>query len=295
MTGAGGFIGSALVKALADRGERVVALARRPPLFENSQIRWVHADLRSDLHFPALLDGVTTIYHLAWSSLPASSNEDPVGDAADNILGTLRILEAVKTRPGIRFVFASSGGTVYGRLETKRAQESHPTRPICAYGVSKLAVENYLSFYNALWDLDFVVLRIGNAYGPGQGIIRNFGAVSTFISRALNNQTITIYGDGSIVRDYVYISDIVAALITASERRDGPFVLNIGNGIGYSLNQVLQLISEAFGRSFRVHYTSGRNVDVPFSVLDIRLAETTLGWYPRVTLAQGIGAILGMS
>jgi UDP-glucose 4-epimerase len=242
--------------------------------------------------FPALLDGVTTIYHLAWSSLPATSNDDPIADASENIVGTLRLLQAAQGRPGIRFVFASSGGTIYGKLETAVASESHPTRPICAYGVSKLAIENYLSLYSSVWGLDAVSLRVSNAYGPGQDTTRNFGAVATFSTRAAAGEPIIIYGDGSTVRDYVYISDLVNAFIRAGEIRGGPPILNIGSGVGRSLNEVVQTIIAALGRPVAVHHMPKRSFDIPVSVLEIGIAKRVLSWCPKVDFNNGVCATL---
>jgi UDP-glucose 4-epimerase len=292
VTGASGFIGAAVVAALTGRGHHVVAVARRAPAVADQGISWVEADLRTHSAWTALLDGITTIYHFAWSSLPADSNQDPVADAYDNIVGTLRLLEAARARSGIRFVFSSSGGTVYGRLQADRAAETHPTRPICAYGVSKLTVENYLMLYSSMWGLDAVTLRISNAYGPGQDTGRNFGAVTTFTRCALTGEPITIYGDGSVVRDYLYISDLVDAVVRAGQMHGGAAVLNIGSGVGHSLNEVVQTISRALGRPVRIRYLPARSFDVPLSVLDINCAQQALSWSPMVDIEQGVAATL---
>ena len=292
VTGASGFIGSAVVAALVRRGEQVVAVARRSPPSAAPGTSWVETDLRTHTEWSPLLEGVTTIYHFAWSSLPATSNEDPVADAYDNIVGTLRLLEAVKARSGIRLVFASSGGTVYGKLQASRAAEAHPTQPTCAYGVSKLAVENYLRLFASMWGLDAVTLRISNPYGPGQDTARNFGAVTTFARRALNREPITIYGDGSVIRDYLYISDLVAAVVKAGEMRGGVDVMNIGSGVGRSLNEVVDTIAAALGRPVATRYLPPRNFDVPVSVLDIERAQFALSWSPRVDFFHGVMATL---
>jgi UDP-glucose 4-epimerase len=292
VTGASGFIGSAVVGALVAKGHPVVAVARRLPKMPCPGVSWVQADLRTYTGWAALLDRVTTVYHLAWSSLPATSNQDPVGDAQDNIVGTLRLLEAMRRRPDIRFVFISSGGTVYGRLQTTRAAETHTTHPTCAYGVSKLAAENYLELYASLWGLDAIALRISNAYGPGQNTQRNFGVVATFVSRALTGNPIAIYGDGSVVRDYLYISDLVEALLAAGQMRGGGPVVNVGSGVGHSLNDVLRLVGAALGRPVTAEYLPARDFDVPFSVLNISRAREILSWVPKVSLSDGIAATL---
>jgi UDP-glucose 4-epimerase len=292
VTGASGFIGSAVVAALTRHGEHVVAVARRPPPVAAPGTSWIKADLRTHTEWSALLEGITTIYHFAWSTLPATSNEDPVADASDNIVATLRLLEAVKTKPRIRFVFASSGGTVYGQLQAGRAAETHPTQPTCAYGVSKLAVENYLRLFTSMWGLDAVTLRISNPYGPGQDTGRNFGAVTTFAQRALNGEPITIYGDGSVVRDYLYISDLVNAVVRAGQMRGGVPVMNIGSGVGRSLNDVVDTVAAALGRPVATRYLPPRNFDVPMSVLDIETARVALSWSPKVDFPHGVMSTL---
>ena len=290
ITGATGFIGSALVEALSHRGECVIAVARRPPQSASPGTRWVEADIRHFNGWPELLDGVRTVYHLAWSSLPASSNNDPVGDASDNVIGSLQLLEAVKAKPDIRFVFASSGGTVYGPLQTGRATEMHPTRPNCAYGVSKLAVENYINLYASLWGLNGVSLRMSNPFGPTQDTQRNFGAVTTFIRRALAGEAIPIYGNGAVIRDFLYISDVVDALIAARQIQGGAPVLNIGSGIGHSLIEVVETIAAVLGRRVPIRYLPARQFDVPVSVLDISLAYATMSWAPKVKFYDGVAA-----
>jgi UDP-glucose 4-epimerase len=235
----------------------------------------------------ALLEQVSAVYHLAWSSLPQSSNADPPLDASDNIVGSLQLLEAAKKATNVRVVFASSGGTVYGILASVPANELHSTHPRCAYGVSKLAIEKYLGLYHALWGLDCVALRISNAYGPGQQVGRNFGAISTFAANAAAGEPITVFGDGSVIRDYLYIDDLVAAFVAAGNHRGGPTVMNIGSGVGSSLNDIIAALRQIYTR-VDVKYVPRRDLDVPTSILDVSLAKATLQWIPRTSFEAGV-------
>ena len=192
----------------------------------------------------------------------------------------------------MRVVFASSGGTVYGILASTPADEYHVTRPRCAYGVSKLTAEKYLTLYHDLWGLDCVALRIGNAYGPGQKTGRNFGAISTFAASAAKGEAITIFGDGSVTRDYIFIDDLIEAVIAAGNHRGGPTVMNIGSGTGKSLNDIIGVLGEICADQIKTRYVRGRDLDVPVSVLDISLAKAVLQWEPRTSFENGVGATL---
>ena len=289
VTGAEGFIGRHLLRQLVARGERVIALSRRPHSTESEEsITW-RLFPENSLAWDEQLEQVSTIYHLAWSSLPQQSNEDPLRDASENILGTLQLLKSAKKR-NVRIVFSSSGGTVYGTVASIPANEQHDTRPRCAYGVSKLAIEKYLAFYHDIWGMDCTALRISNAYGPGQKSERNFGAISTFATQALKGETITIFGDGTVIRDYLYINDLIEAIIAAGERRGGPVVMNVGTGIGKSLNDIVAALNLFFKKKIEVNYLARRDLDVPISILDISLAKRFLGWEPRTSFEVGIEA-----
>jgi UDP-glucose 4-epimerase len=293
VTGASGFIGTALLDLLDRRGHRVTALSRRnPPQRPTSAAAWLKIQSLANTHWEPLLEGIDVVYHLAWSTVPHSSNADPIGDATDNLLGTLRLLEAVRRIGKVRFVFPSSGGTVYGKLSIIPVEEGHATRPTCAYGVSKLAVEKYLAFYTQLGWLDGVALRISNPFGPYQMPSRGFGVIATFMARAMKNEPITMFGDGSVVRDFLFIDDVAEAIVTAGEASGGYDVYNIGYGVGHSLNDVVTELEFQLGRSLSVKYTAERDFDVPISVLDISRARAQLRWAPRVSFRDGIGATL---
>lgn len=288
ITGAGGFIGRALLRTLVERGEFVIALSRKPdPSRLETLVSWRPMP-NSVTEWAELLRGVSTVYHLAWSTLPQTSNEDPPTDASDNIVKTLELLQAAKRQDNLRLVFASSGGTVYGALSSVPANEQHSTNPRCAYGVSKLAIEKYLAMYHDLWGLNGISLRIGNAYGPGQKIGRNFGAIATFAMHAVKGEPITIYGNGSVIRDYIYIDDLVDAIIAAGSHVSATGVINVAAGVGKSLNDIIDVLGKVCAEKIAVNYIQGRDLDVPISVLDISLASAVLNWRPRTSFETGI-------
>jgi UDP-glucose 4-epimerase len=292
--GGRGFIGSHLVDALLARGHFVRCFDRPhvAPLGEahlsNPNFELYEGDLVSEADVTEALVGCEVCFHLVSTTLPKSSNADPVFDVESNVLGTVRLLtHAIKS--GLKkVIFVSSGGTVYGVPTQLPIPETHPTNPVCSYGISKLAIEKYLGLFNQLHGLDYTVLRIANPYGERQRTHASQGAVAVFLGKVLRGEPVEIWGDGSVVRDYIYIADVVDALLIALERTSSEHVFNIGAGRGHSLNEVLDAIENVTGRAADRHYLPGRVFDVPASVLSIAQAEQFLGWSPQVSFEQGL-------
>jgi UDP-glucose 4-epimerase len=290
VTGANGFMGRALVRELLAQGHSVTATtAGSAHAIDHPRLAWAQLDLgRPNESWKEVVRGADVVHHLAWSTVPSEASRVPVEDARVNILGSLSLIQAIQdAQPAARVVFASSGGTVYGALSAIPATEDHPLRPISAHGVSKLAVESYLEVARRESGLSSISLRIGNLYGPGQSRDRMFGAVTQFASRALSGERIPLFGDGSVTRDYVFIDDVVDALVLAGKsRHTGAF--NIGTGIGHSLNDDATIVAATAGHELTIERLSGRPFDVPVSVLDPSRAKAALEWQPRVTFKEGV-------
>lgn len=292
--GGRGFIGSHLVDALLVRGHTVRCFDRPhvAPLgdahLSNSNFELYEGDLVSEADVIEALEGCEVCFHLVSTTLPKSSNVDPVFDVESNVLGTVRLLtHAVKS--GLKkVIFVSSGGTVYGVPTQLPIPETHPTNPVCSYGISKLAIEKYLGLFKHLHGLDYTVLRLANPYGERQRTNASQGAVAVFLGKVLRGEPVEIWGDGSVVRDYIHIADVVDALLAALERTASEHVFNIGAGRGHSLNEVLDAIENVTGRGADRRYSPGRVFDVPASVLSIDRAKQMLGWVPRLEFEQGI-------
>jgi UDP-glucose 4-epimerase len=291
--GGSGFMGRSLVRQLVAVGERVIATSRAAETQPTAQnVTWRSVDLTTFDDWSMLLDGISTVYHLAWSTIPLTAAADPVGDVATNVVGSLRLIEALRDRPATRLVFASSGGTVYGRLRKIPAAEDDPAQPIGAYGISKLAVEHSIRRQAELGHIDAVVLRIGNPYGISQFSRLEFGAVSTFCKKALEDEPIVIYGDGSVVRDYLHVDDAVDALLLAAQTRSLYRTFNIGSGSGRTLTDIVAAIERTLGRRLKVRHEPARPFDIPVSVLDVARAKAELGWRPKISLEDGIARML---
>jgi UDP-glucose 4-epimerase len=295
--GGGGFLGSHLVDALLGAGH-YVRVFERPNLSHyrvfrpEESVEWLEGDFVNGESVRIAIEGCEVIFHLASTTLPRPSNDNPAYDVATNVGGTLNVLELARDAGVRRVIFSSSGGTVYGVPGQIPISESHPTDPICSYGITKLAIEKYLHLYRQLHGLDYCVLRLANPYGERQRISTAQGAVAVFLHRALHQLPIEIWGDGSVVRDYFHVSDAVAAFLRALDYEGSRRIFNIGSGESLSLNQLLAEIELLLGRPVRRRYIAGRSFDVPANVLDISAARDELGWRPQISFADGMARTL---
>jgi UDP-glucose 4-epimerase len=292
--GGGGFIGRHVALRLARAGYQVLLADRVRPAYDfpadaAPRISWQSLEIAS-ADWDALVADVAVVHHYAWTSIPASANANPIGDLTSNVTATLAILEALRRRGGGRIVFSSSGGTVYGRLQQVPVPEDHPLMPITAYGAGKATVEIYLGLYRALHGIDCRVARIANPYGVGQNLARGQGAATTFLHSALTDQPIVIWGDGEVVRDYVHVTDVAAALVALAlaPRLDQFQTFNVGSGTGISLNAIIAELENCLNRRLDVRREHSRPFDVPVSVLDISRARNVLGWRPCLSFTEGM-------
>jgi UDP-glucose 4-epimerase len=236
----------------------------------------------------ALLPGVDVAFHLASTTLPATSNDAPVFDVQSNLVDTLRLLETCAGCAVGKVVFLSSGGTVYGQVDAAPVAEDHATTPICSYGIVKLAIEHYLRLFHRTAGLRYAVLRPSNPFGPRQNPEGNQGAVAVFLGRIARGEPVTIWGDGEIVRDYFHVSDLARAIVLAARSPKAELTLNVGSGAGLSLNQLVARLGQLTGKPVTVVREPARPLDVPRLVLDTHRARTELGWAPSVPLDAGL-------
>ncbi|MCP2086965.1 UNVERIFIED_ORG: UDP-glucose 4-epimerase [Paraburkholderia sediminicola] len=286
--GGGGFIGTHLVNALLERGAQVRVYERDPVAqYRAGMVVPVAGDFADGSGLDAALAGADVVYHLISTTVPGTSNADPVGDVQSNLVGTLRLLQEMRKHQVKRIVYLSSGGTVYGQPSCLPVSEDHPLDPLCSYGIVKVAVEKYLNMYCVLEGLTATVLRVSNPYGGTVRRTNNLqGAIPIFLRKMLAGESIEIWGDGSTVRDYIYIDDLTNAMVCALGV-EGSGVYNIGSGVGHSLNEVLEILSDVTGIEARVRYSAPRGFDVSRIVLDVSRAQEALGWQSGTTLHQG--------
>jgi UDP-glucose 4-epimerase len=289
--GGSGFLGRHLLRRLA-REDIIVRAYGRRLVTSPGKVEFIYGELLDRSRLRGALEGVDCVFHLAWSTLPQTSNEDPQADVQGNVIAGIGLLEACVEAGVQTVVFPSSGGTVYGpAMGGLDLTEAHPTNPISSYGITKLAVEKYLALYRHLHGLDYRILRISNAYGEGQQPDRPQGLIGVVLRRIAAGEPIQVWGDGQVVRDYVYAGDVVDCCVRAALARlppDGPRIFNVGSQQGRSVSEILSTVFAVTGREPNVRHTPARPFDVARSVLSSRLAHEVLEWEARTTLDQGV-------
>jgi UDP-glucose 4-epimerase len=290
--GGGGFLGSHLSETLLTNGHEVRIFdqpgARYLEYSSKQGAEIITGNFMNVDELKGAISDCDVVYHLLSATVPQTSNDNPCLDVEVNLVGTLHLLEQMRQANVKKIVFSSSGGTVYGVPQEIPIKESHPTDPISSYGIVKLAIEKYLHLFWTLYGIDYCILRISNAYGARQPITPTQGAIASFLGKAAAKDEIMIWGDGTVLRDYVYASDIANAFLQAS-LYEGKFkIFNIGSGQGHSLNDLIGAIENITRVPLQVKYLPGRPFDVPINVLDITRAKSYLGWEPKVRLEEGV-------
>jgi UDP-glucose 4-epimerase len=289
--GGTGFIGRNLVEALIRQGDSVRVICRRPLAPDSPRsaqgVQCIVGDYGDPEVLAAALPGATRVFHLASTTQPQSSNNDMAFDIESNLLPSVR-LAAACVQLKLRLVFVSSGGTVYGVARDLPIREDHPTDPLCSYGIVKLAAEKYFHLHESLHGLDYRVLRVANPFGPGQHRNPLQGVVGNFIHQLAAGQPLTVWGDGMVIRDYVFMDDVIRALVAVALHQGPGRTYNIGSGVGRSLVNVIEVISAALKRPATVEFSPSRKFDIPANVMDISSAGRDLGWRPEISFEEGV-------
>jgi UDP-glucose 4-epimerase len=289
VTGGAGFIGSHLVDALLARGDQVhvvdnLATGSRENLASGAELH--ELDIR-DESLEQLAEELRpeVVFHLAAQADVGTSVERPAFDADVNVVGAVRVLEAARAT-NTRVVFTSSGGAIYGECE-RPAREDDPPQPLSPYGTSKLAGEEYLATWNRLYGASHVTCRLANVYGPRQQPTLEGGVIAIFLDRLRDGKETEIFGDGNQTRDFVYVGDVVAALLAAAVSSAGA-VYNIGSGVATAVGELHRLCAETAGVQQEPRFGSARPGDLRHSLIDPSRAARELDWRVRTTLAAGL-------
>jgi UDP-glucose 4-epimerase len=291
--GGGGFIGSAIVDALLKEGHSLT-IFERPRIQRYRQfttvenVRWLEGDILSVNDLVNAVRSSEVVVHLVSTTLPKNSSEDPLYDAQSNIVASLQLLEAMVQCKCKRIVFISSGGTVYGNPVYLPIDEKHPTEPTVSYGVTKLAIEKYINVYSRGHGIKPIILRVANPFGERQRIETAQGVIGAFVYRAIRDQQIEVWGDGSVTRDFIYVGDVADAFVKAIHYAGDGSVFNISSGTGLSLVELIAVIEELLRKPVKRIYRAARSFDVPVSVLSNDFARRELKWEPVVGLREGL-------
>lgn len=292
LIGGAGFLGTNLAIHLSQTDE-VTVIDRDEKFFTtlkslNLPIHYKTASFNIDSDFDSQVEGQDIVYHLASTVIPGNSNYDIGAEIDANVVITCHLLDAC-VRQGIKkVVFISSGGAVYGKKGTCPIQEDMVTYPISSYGVQKLAIEKLLYLYRYQKDLDYRIIRLANPYGPYQRPNGKLGVVTTFVYKALTSGRLEVYGDGSVVRDFIYIEDAMRGILKIVNGENDVRVFNLGSGKGTSVNQVIEAIRRTICSDLAVEYIAGRTTDVPVNYLDISRYEDIYGKLDPLGLDDGI-------
>jgi UDP-glucose 4-epimerase len=287
-----GFLGTALARQLVAGGHRVHLLSRRAQIPQTTGIQYHRGSLDDHNLVRDLLRSCQTIYHTASTTTPGSSARDPVIEGTDNILPTLKWLHNLQANPDVHLVYLSSGGCLYGNLDRKPINEQQCPQPVSYHGAGKLAIETFLRAYVASQpeSASVTILRPSNLYGIGQSLRTGFGLVRTVLDRLHSNQPIEIWGDGEMVRDYLYIDDLVDACLAVDRQSGGSRyrVYNVGTGTGCSVNQLVALAERVSGCKADMYRQPSRSVDVQHVILDSTALRQDTGWSPVISLEDGL-------
>lgn len=292
--GGAGFIGRLVVDELLRRGDRQVVVVGRETegLGLPVEVRYMHhpPDTSTEL-LVQTLSAVDEVVDLAYATVPQTSFQNPVKDILVNLPEAVRLFEQAALLPLRKFVWISSGGTVYGPAETVPLAEIHPTNPISPYGITKLAIEKYAHFYYHMSGLPVVCVRPANAFGAGQRVYAGQGFIATAIASLLDGRTIDIFGAEGTIRDYLHVRDMASGIVAALVDGQPGEVYNLGSGVGYSNRQVVDLLlplARAQGLAPQVRTLPARPFDVKINVLDINKIAAHTGWQPAQSFEQAL-------
>ena len=291
VTGAAGFIASHVVDAYLEAGHEVVGiddLSRGRKQNINAKCRFYSCDIRDRKIVESIFstEKATVVNHHAAQMDVRRGVREPIFDAQVNILGGINLIEAAVTSGIKRFIYIGTAGAGYGEPDQTPVPETYPVNPITPYGISKHTIEHYLFTFRFLYGLDYVVLRYGNVYGPRQNSQGEAGVFAIFSEQMLAGIQPVIYGDGTKIRDYVYISDVVTANLAALDKGTNE-IFNISSGVETSDQEVYDIVRHLLNKSVQPKYVPRRPGEIDRICLDISKAERLLGWKPQVPLVEG--------
>ncbi len=296
LIGGSGFIGTNIAQRLLHDNYNILIISRNPDRnisSVNKQIIRKSVDVNWTSKLINVLDGYENIVWLVNELLPSVSMDSLVQDFSFNISPLISFLESTRKLSKLRrFIFFSSGGTVYGNTLTNNfIDEESPTRPISAYGLSKLISEKYIDFITRKSSFQSIILRPSNVYGEHQNINKPQGIVAHSLYAIINKKSLDVYDGGNMIRDFIHVSDlssVIKKLIERSYQSSKVDIYNVGSEYGVKINQILEIISEISGEKIKTIYRPSRPFDCDFNVLSINKIKSELGWIPNTSIRDGL-------
>ena len=271
-----GFIGSNIIEALLNTNHYNIIVFEFKSVTSKfvDRVRVYHGDFNNEEDLAEVFENnkIDIVVHLISTTVPATSNDNIEYDVNSNLISTIRLLNIMVQYNVLKIVFLSSGGTVYGEIAEENASEDHSTYPISSHGIIKLSIEKYLYLYHKLHTMDYLILRVSNPYGPYHNSDKQ-GFINVVIRKILQNEKIYIWGDGSIIRDFIYVKDLAKIFVRLIDLNIFNEVINIGSGGGYSINQVLVYITGNHP-DIDIEYKPSRKYDIQRIILDTKKLKT---------------------
>lgn len=293
ITGATGFLGSYLLKELLKEDDYKIKALTRNPIKSNTDIEWQIGNLSSKYDCEEFIKNLDVIIHFAHNNnSPMISNNDVISDASLNLTPNLTLLESIKqSNKKIHFIYISSGGGVYGNSKNKTPfRETDACMPLSSYGIQKLTMENYLRLWASQEYIDVSVLRISNPYGILLPSNRKQGLIGVVLNKLKNNETIQVFGDPNNIRDYLHLDDMSKSIKAALINKCQFNIYNIGAGVGYSVDNILNIIENLSNKKMKREYIETKDAKnlTDWNVLDVSKAKAELNWSPQIKLKDGL-------
>lgn len=288
--GGTGFLGSCLVSRLLKEGSAVKVFSRGNPksIQTHVNVEYIEGDIIKSDKLNSLFNKIDYVYYFASTTNPKSSENDLIFDLSSNLIPFISILNKCVENNIKKFIFCSSGGTVYGNNNKMPLSENSLCKPISSYGLVKLNMEFYIKYFNRKYNLSYDILRLSNPYGVNNLSQNLSGIIPTYIKNIVSENEIKVYGNGDIVRDYIYIEDFIdlnLKLLTTQEKNN---IMNVGSGKGTSILELIKKIESVVGKKARIEYLPKREFDVDKNVLKITKVRDIYGWEPKISLNEGI-------
>lgn len=295
--GANGFIGRHLVARLAREADNtVVAFGRfsaysvggEQPFEDLLNVTVIAGNFFNRDELSSAIDGADYVFHLVSTTNPATSSNDPLIDIETNVKGSIELFELCHEQKIKKVIFFSSGGTVYGDVDSDKINELNLPSPRSPYGIGKLTIEHYLRYFKHRTGMDYIIYRIANPYGPGQNIHGKQGVIPVFLYHYLTRQSLTVFGDGTMVRDYLYVEDLAEMVASTYKKINKYSEYNIGSGRGKNINELIELIESCTGFTLPKKHVDTPTTYVNKSVLDCSRFTTEFGAPRLISLKEGI-------